>query len=98
MSRATHQPYRACRGACRRHSGGVASPSWRAESQVRRGEQKADRHECQEGERGQGISTRPRALTDKTLTNLEQVYERSATGEAITETEEAICNHSHSDL
>ena len=50
------------------------------------------------GNEDKRITTRPRALTDKTLTNLEQVYERSATDEAITETEEAVCNHSHSDL
>ena len=50
------------------------------------------------GNEDKGITTRPRALTDKTLTNLEQMYERRATGKAITETEEAVCNHSHSDL
>ena len=62
------------------------------------GEQKPIGMRVRWGNEVKGITTRPRALTDKTLTNLEQAYERSATGEAMTETEGAICNHSHSDV
>ena len=72
---------------------------WRAHSGSRvstyRERTDADRHECQEGNEVKGINTRPRALTNRTLTNLERMYERRATDKAITEMEGTICNHSY---
>ena len=59
----------------------------------------ADRHEGQEqGNEGKESLPSAGAHGQNTLTNLEQVYERRATGKAITGTEEAVCNHSQSDL
>ena len=97
MSRVMVQPYRVCRGACRRHSGGVAYPYWTLDLGVQRGQRDVDRHGVSEGNEVKGISTARGRSRTKHFDDSRKRYARSATGETIAETRKAIRNHSLSD-
>ena len=72
MSRAAHQLYRVCRGACRRHSGGVAYPNWTLNLGVQRGQRDVDRHGVSGGTRSRESLSPAGAHGQNTLTILRE--------------------------
>ena len=78
MSRATRQPYRICRGACRRHSGGVANPYWTLDLGVQRVNNCRSAWSVKRGTRSRESLPSAGAHGQNTLTILRS-YERRAT-------------------